>query len=99
MLTTLYYSGNLSANMGSANIGNEAYRFASEFSYHAIRYAWIFIENVDRVPDMTSSEKAQRIAEAKCRLSYAEMLRYVGDILITQWCRPEWRNEFSACYF
>lgn len=42
--TTLYYSGNLSANMGSANIGNEAYRFASEFSYHAIRYAWIFIE-------------------------------------------------------
>lgn len=100
--TTLYYSGNLSANMGSANIGNEAYRFASEFSYHAIRYAWIFIENVDRVPDMTSSEKAQRIAEAKMliALSYAEMLRYVGGVpLITQSVDPNGEMNFPRATF
>lgn len=100
--TTLYYSGNLSTNMGNANIGNEAYRFASEFGYHAIRYAWIYIENVDKVPDMTPSEKSQRIAEAKMlvALSYAEMLRYVGGVpLITHSVDPNGEMNFPRATF
>lgn len=74
----LYYSGILSANHSAA--GNEAYRYGEENDWNAIRYAWIYIENVDRVPDMSENDKAERIAEAKMiiALSYAEMLRYVG---------------------
>lgn len=74
----LYYSGVLSANHSAA--GNEAYRYGAENDWNAIRYAWIYIENVNRVPDMSATEKDERIAEAKMiiALSYAEMLRYIG---------------------
>lgn len=74
----LYYSGVLSASHSAA--GNEAYRYGGENDWNAIRYAWIYIENVHRVPDMSENEKAERIAEAKMiiALSYAEMLRYIG---------------------
>lgn len=76
--TKLYYNGALSSNHNAA--GNEAYRFGAEADWKAIRYAWIYIENVNRVPDMTEEEKAERIAEAKMiiAISYAEMLRYIG---------------------
>lgn len=76
--TKLYYSGVLSASHTAA--GNEAYRYGAEYDWDAIRYAWIYVENVDRVPDMTVQEKAERKAEAKMiiALSYAEMLRYIG---------------------
>ena len=75
----LYYNGALSAS----NInGNSAYYFGHETDWTAIRYAWFFIENADKVPDYTDSEKAQRIAEAKViiALSYFDMTRYVGGV-------------------
>ena len=74
----LYYNGALSANHSAA--GNEAYRFGAEYDWNAIRYAWIYIENIDRVPDMSEQEKRERKAEAKMivAISYAEMLRYIG---------------------
>ncbi|MCK3683225.1 RagB/SusD family nutrient uptake outer membrane protein [Maribellus sp. YY47] len=76
--TKLYYNGSLNASHSSA--GNEAYRYGAEDDWSAIRYAWFYLENVDRVPDMTAAEKAERAAEAKMILaiSYAEMLRYIG---------------------
>lgn len=75
--TKLYYNGALTAN--SINT-NAAYCFGSEEDWYAIRYAWIYIENVDRVSDMTEAEKTERKAEARMliALSYAEMLRYIG---------------------
>lgn len=79
----LYYNGTLSSNIGeSALQGREAYRFGAETEYNAIRYAWIYIENADRIPDITASMRNQRIAEAKMiiALSYAEMLRYMGGV-------------------
>ena len=78
--TNLYYNGLLSANNSLANA--EAYRYGSESQYNAIRYAWIYIENVAKVPDMTEDERNERIAEAKMiiALSYAEMFRYVGGV-------------------
>ncbi len=78
----LYYNGALSANINPSQRGSEAYRFGSQVEYHAIRYAWLYIENVDKVPDMTTAQKNERIAEAKViiALSYAEMLRYVGGL-------------------
>lgn len=76
----LYYNGLLSANNTLRNC--EAYRYGSETQYNAIRYAWIYIENAARIPDISETERSQRIAEAKMviALSYAEMLRYVGGL-------------------
>lgn len=76
----LYYNGALSSL--STPEGSENYRFCEEGDYHAIRYAWIYIENISKVPDMTDALKNQRIAEAKMiiAISYAEMLRYVGGV-------------------
>lgn len=78
--TNLYYNGLLSSNINAA--GNELYRYGSRNEYNAIRYAWIYIENVSKVPDMTEVERNERIAEAKMliAMSYAEMLRYVGGV-------------------
>lgn len=75
----LYYNGALSAN----NVPkSSAYLYGGKADWTTIRYAWLFIENVAKVPDMTNSEKTQRIAEAKVliALSYFEMLRYIGGI-------------------
>lgn len=78
--TTLYYNGLLSSNITEGD--RQAYFFGSETQYKAIRYAWTYIENVNRVPDMTDKERSQRTAEAKMiiALSYAEMMRYVGGV-------------------
>lgn len=45
-----------------------------------IRQAYIYLENVDKVPDMTDEEKWLRSAEAKMIIAYhyADMLRYYG---------------------
>lgn len=75
----LYYNGALSAT----NVPrNSAYRFGSKSDWTTIRYAWLYIENIDKVPDISESEKNQRVAEAKMliALSYFEMFRYVGGV-------------------
>ena len=78
----LYYNGALSASLSSTEAGCEAYRFGSENDYRSIRYAWIFIENADRIPDGTPEEIAIKVAEAKMciAISYFNMLRYVGGV-------------------
>lgn len=75
----LYYNGALSAN--SVN-RNAAYLYGGESDWTTIRYAWLYIENVDRVPDITETEKNGRIAEAKMliALSYYNMMRYIGGV-------------------
>ena len=52
----LYYSGGLSANLTGSYAGGETYRFGSEKDYTAIRYAWLFLENADRIPDADPAE-------------------------------------------
>ena len=61
----LYYSGGLSANLTGSYAGGENYRFGSEKDYTAIRYAWLFLENADRIPDADPGLLAQKKAEAK----------------------------------
>lgn len=75
----LYYNGVLSSR---STIGSEAYRFGSGNEYQAIRYALIYLENIDKVPDISEELKLKRKAEAKMimAISYAEMLRYVGGV-------------------
>lgn len=76
---TLYYNGALSAT----NIpSHAAYCYGSESDWRTIRYAWLYLENVDKVPDMTAAEKNMRSAEAKVliALSYFGMLQNVGGV-------------------
>lgn len=49
---------------------------------YGIRMAWIYLENVDRVPDMTPEEKSVRKAEAKTLIAYhyVQMLRHYGGM-------------------
>ena len=80
----LYYSGGLSANLTGSYAGGENYRFGSEKDYTAIRYAWLFLENADRIPDADPVLLARKKAEAKVcmAIAYANMLRYVGGVPI-----------------
>ncbi|GAE20830.1 hypothetical protein JCM10003_209 [Bacteroides pyogenes JCM 10003] len=50
---------------------------------YGIRRAYVYLENVDRVPDMTAEEKAVGKAEAKVLIAYhyTQMLRYYGGML------------------
>ncbi|MDC1106745.1 RagB/SusD family nutrient uptake outer membrane protein [Prolixibacteraceae bacterium] len=47
-----------------------------------LRVLWTYMENVDRVPDMTPEEKNTRKAEVKLLIAYhyLEMLRYFGGM-------------------
>lgn len=80
----LYYTGSLSANITPRSQGTEAYRFGSENDYTTIRYAWIFIENAHRIPNVSEKIRRQKIAEAKMLLaiSYFNMLHYCGGVPI-----------------
>lgn len=100
--TNLYYNGMLSPNITSTLQGCEAYRFGSQLEYHAIRYAYLYIENLSKVPDMKESERNERIAEAKMliALSYAEMLRYVGGVpILTGYVDPNDEMNFPRATF
>ena len=80
----LYYSGGLSANLTGSYAGGENYRYGSEKDYTCIRYAWLFLENADRIPDADPALLARRKAEAKVcmAIAYANMLRYLGGVPI-----------------
>lgn len=74
-----YYTGGINA---SSNSSEQVYLVGGETDWTAIRYAWIYIENVNKVPNMGPDVKAQRIAEAKMiiAISYFRMLRGVGGV-------------------
>ncbi len=75
----LYYTGSYSAGTEGAN---SKYLFTDGSAWTGIRFAWIFIENVDRVPDMSAAEKARAAAEAKVIIAthYADMVRHFGGV-------------------
>lgn len=75
----LYYNGVYSAgNEGR----NTKYFFTESNTWTGIRYAWLMIENVDRVPDMSQFEKDQAKAESRMIIAthYADMLRHFGGL-------------------
>ena len=74
-----YYNGALTANTQS---GGQAFLLNAEPPYFAIKYALIYLENIDKVPDYTESEIAIKKAEAKMILaiSYTEILRNTGGV-------------------
>ena len=75
-----YYNGQYNASV--ADTYDVMYAYTKERSWEAIRKAYIFLENVDRVPDMTEREKSIRKAEAKMIIAfhYSQMLRHFGGM-------------------
>ncbi|MFR9524359.1 MAG: RagB/SusD family nutrient uptake outer membrane protein [Rikenellaceae bacterium] len=76
-----YYNGSYSA---SSTGDSSNYNFISSKTWTGIRYAWIVVENIDKVPDMTTAEKNQAKAEAKMLIAthYADMFRHFGGVPI-----------------
>lgn len=82
-----YYSGTYNAEVENNLIDgshNPKFRFYNAGFWSRIRHAWIFIENVDKVPDMDASEKLRLKAEAKTVIAtyYAYMFRHYGGVPI-----------------
>ena len=102
----LYYTGALGANISGDAAGGEAYRFGSEQDYTAIRYAWFFLENADRIPedskDFSPALLARKKGEAKMciAIAYANMFRYLGGVpLIDHSIQTDEKMEFPRNTF
>ena len=53
-----YYPGTYAATLEDTN-GDTRWTFSGENTWECIRGAYIFIENVDRVPDMSGEEQGR----------------------------------------
>lgn len=82
---TQYHKGALTASnaQGGAAYNMDYGRADGKFSaVYGIRQAYIFLENVDRVPDMTAEEKSRRKGEALMVMAYhyVDILRNLGGM-------------------
>ncbi len=78
-----YYSGAYSAGQEDSN-SDTRFGYNKEGCWETIRKAWIFIEHVDKVPDMTTTEKERLKAEAKVIIAsrYFDLFRHLGGLPI-----------------
>lgn len=81
----VYYPGLYNAsleNSSGAVTSATKFRFYNYSYWTGIRHAWLFCENVDKVPDMTAAEKSRLKAEAKITIAvfYSTMLRHLGGL-------------------
>lgn len=75
--------GSISASSGSTSFPYQlAHKEVTGDPTYGIRKAYIYLENVDRVPDMTDDEKRIRKAEAKVVIAnhYIQMIRFYGAV-------------------
>ncbi len=94
-----YYAGTYNAEAENEGSGKFGFLPDQEGAWTGIRRAWIFINNVDRVPDMTKEEKKVRKGEARMiiALQMHEMLRHFGGVpILDDYATPE--NEMTADY-
>lgn len=76
-----YYSG---LHTAGYSIRQDKFDYTRSNVWEAVRYAWILLENIDKVPDMDSTEKEQLKAEAKCLIAarYWDTFRHYGGLPI-----------------
>lgn len=75
--------GSFSASSGSTNFPYQlAHKEVVGDPTYGIRKAYIYLENVDKVPDMTDDEKRIRKAEVKVIIAnhYIQMIRFYGAV-------------------
>ena len=82
---TDYHKGAITASNSAASVYSLMYNNKNDgkfSSIYGIRQAYIFLENVDRVPDMTEEEKRRRKGEAKMIIAYhyVDWLRNLGGM-------------------
>lgn len=77
-----YYSGNITASSPLATLPYTMNRIDNRGPWSGIRSGYIFLENVDKVPDMTEREKEIRKGEAMAIIAYhyTDMFRYFGGL-------------------
>lgn len=93
-----YYSGSYSAGTEEGSDATK-FNYTREEVWEAVRQAWLFIENVDRVPDMDSAEKERLKAEAKVIIAsrYFDLFRHFGGLPIVDHAF-EVSNDADAYY-
>lgn len=76
-----YYAGAYKAS-DEDDKSETRFSYTKENCWEAIRSAWLFVENVDRVPDMDGDEKARLAAEAKVIIAsrYFDLFRHFGGL-------------------
>ncbi len=80
------YYGSTSVIPANAGLSNAAWRIQLEQlyeePYYYIRYAYLFLESVDKVPDATPQWLAQKKAEAKILISicWFELIKRYGSV-------------------
>lgn len=78
-LTSQYYGGTHTASYSRRQ---DKFCYLNEFVWETVRAGWTLLENIDRVPDLSTSEKARMIAETKCLIAvrYFDMFRHYGGL-------------------
>ena len=76
-----YYSGSYKAGDEDSS-DDTRFGYTKENCWEAIRAALLFVENVDRVPDMDDAEKKRLAAEAKVIVAsrYFDLFRHFGGL-------------------
>lgn len=76
-----YYSGSYKAGDEDSS-DDTRFGYTKENCWEAIRAALLFVENVDRVPDMEDAEKKRLAAEAKVIVAsrYFDLFRHFGGL-------------------
>lgn len=78
-----YYNGSYSSETENTASGTKMGFYPNQdVTWKGIRKAYLYIENVDRVPDMTEAEKTVRKGEAQMIIAcqYHELLRHFGGV-------------------
>ena len=80
-----YYSGTLTAN------DENMFDFCGEYVWEVVRWCYLMLENIDRVPDMSEAEKNRIKAEIQCLIAvrYFDLFQYYGGLPIV-------RSSFAA---
>lgn len=79
---TEYYTGAHTANYSRGDKTEDVFSYNDEKVWEAVRWCWLLMENIDRVPGMDQEEKKRLVAEAKCLIAarYFDMFRHYGGI-------------------
>lgn len=74
-----YYSGSHTSNY---DLRGDVFGYTREMVWQVVRWCWLLIENIDRVPGMDNTEKNKLVAEAKCLIAsrYFDMFRHYGGL-------------------